>query len=128
MDDAIIRGSNGRRHEFDFGDEPIRVDIYSSEETIEIFIEAGFETLPKGASALCVSQYSPSPFQRSRRRSRATGREPSSCNVHVMSRFRHQRWSAASALWFPKADGCLGTNPTPFSNGTPDFMDRFLCP
>jgi hypothetical protein len=47
MPHAIIRGSNGRRREVDFGDAPIRVDIYSSEETIEIFIEAGFETLPK---------------------------------------------------------------------------------
>ena len=44
---AIIRGSNDRRHEVDFGDESIRVDIYTSEETIEIFIEADFETLPK---------------------------------------------------------------------------------
>jgi hypothetical protein len=44
---AIIRGSNGRRHEVDFGDAPIRVDIYSSEETIEIFVEAGFETVPE---------------------------------------------------------------------------------
>jgi hypothetical protein len=44
---AIIRGSNGRRHEVDFGDTSIRVDIYSSEETIEIFIEADFEALPK---------------------------------------------------------------------------------
>ena len=44
---AIIRGKNGRRHEVDFGDAPVRVEIHSSEETVEIFIEADFETLPQ---------------------------------------------------------------------------------
>jgi hypothetical protein len=48
MTHAIIRGKNGRRHEVDFGDAPVRVEIYSSEETVEIFIEADFETLPEG--------------------------------------------------------------------------------
>ena len=41
---AIIRGKNGRRHEVDFGDSPIRVEVYASEETVEIFVEADFET------------------------------------------------------------------------------------
>jgi hypothetical protein len=44
MPHAIIRGMNGRRHEVDFGDAPIRVEIYASEETVEIFVEADFET------------------------------------------------------------------------------------
>ena len=44
MSYAIIRGQNGRRHEVDFGDAPIRVQIYASEETVEIFVEADFET------------------------------------------------------------------------------------
>ena len=44
---AIIRRKNGRRHEVDFGDGAIRVEIHSSEETVEIFIEADFETLPE---------------------------------------------------------------------------------
>jgi hypothetical protein len=44
---AIIRGKNGRRHEVDFGTAPVRVEIYSSEETVEIFIEADFEALPE---------------------------------------------------------------------------------
>jgi hypothetical protein len=44
---AIIRGRNGRRHEVNFGDAPVRVRILSSEETVEIFIEADFETLPE---------------------------------------------------------------------------------
>jgi hypothetical protein len=44
---VIIRGMNGRRHEVDFGDAPVRVEIHASEETVEIFIEADFETLPE---------------------------------------------------------------------------------
>jgi hypothetical protein len=47
MSHAIIRGKNGRRHEVDFGEAPIRVEVYASEETIEIFVEADYETLPK---------------------------------------------------------------------------------
>ena len=46
MPHAIIRGKNGQRHEVDFGDDPIRVEIYSSEETVEIFVGADLETLP----------------------------------------------------------------------------------
>jgi hypothetical protein len=44
MSHAIIRGKSGRRHEVDFGDAPIRVEVYASNETIEIFVEADFET------------------------------------------------------------------------------------
>jgi hypothetical protein len=47
MPHAIIRGANGRRHEVDFCGAPVRVEIYASEETIEIFIEADFQTLPE---------------------------------------------------------------------------------
>ena len=47
MPHAIIRGDNGRRHEFDFGDAPVRVEIYASEENVEIFIEADSEMLPQ---------------------------------------------------------------------------------
>jgi hypothetical protein len=43
MPHAIIRGMNGRRHEVDFGDAPVRVEVYSSEETVEIFIEVPSE-------------------------------------------------------------------------------------
>ena len=48
MPHAIIRRENGRRHAVDFGDAPVRVEIYASEETVEIFIEADFDTLPEG--------------------------------------------------------------------------------
>jgi hypothetical protein len=47
MPHAIIRGANGRRHEVEFGDLPVRVEIYASEETVEIFIEADFDMLPE---------------------------------------------------------------------------------
>ena len=47
MTHAIIRGKNGRRHEVDFGDSPVHVEVYASEETVEIFVEADFETLPE---------------------------------------------------------------------------------
>jgi hypothetical protein len=44
MTHAIIRGKNGRRHEVDFGDLPVRLEVYASEESVEIFVEADFET------------------------------------------------------------------------------------
>jgi hypothetical protein len=47
MPHAIIRGENGRRHEVAFGDVSVRVEIYNSDETVEIFIEADFEMLPE---------------------------------------------------------------------------------
>jgi hypothetical protein len=47
MTHAIIRGKNGRRHEVDFGESPVRLEVYASETTIEIFVEADFETLPE---------------------------------------------------------------------------------
>jgi hypothetical protein len=47
MPHAIIRGANGRRHEVDFGDAPVRVEIHASEETVEIFVEADFDMMPE---------------------------------------------------------------------------------
>ena len=44
---AIIRGKNGRRHEVDFGDDAVRLEIHSSDEIVEIFIEADSETHPE---------------------------------------------------------------------------------
>ena len=45
MSHAIIRGKSGRRHEVDFTEEPIRVEIHASEETVEIVVETD-EHLP----------------------------------------------------------------------------------
>jgi hypothetical protein len=53
MPHAIIRGKNGRRHEVDFGDD-VRAEIHSSEETVEIFIEADFETLREGRRRFAI--------------------------------------------------------------------------
>ena len=47
MAHAIVRGKNGRRYEVDFGDAPVRVEVHASEETVEIFVEADFETHPE---------------------------------------------------------------------------------
>ena len=44
MTHVIIRGKNGRRHEVDFGNSPVRVAVHASEETVEIFVEEDFET------------------------------------------------------------------------------------
>ena len=54
---AIIRGKNGRRHEVDFGDAQVRVEIYASEETVEIFIGADFETLRRRVGASPFSAF-----------------------------------------------------------------------
>jgi hypothetical protein len=40
MSHAILRGANGRRHEVDFGDAEVTIEVYAGETTIEIFIEA----------------------------------------------------------------------------------------
>jgi hypothetical protein len=40
MPHAIIRGGNGRRHEVDFEDAEIRIEVYSSDEAVEIVVEA----------------------------------------------------------------------------------------
>ena len=54
MAHAIIRGKNGRRHEVDFGDSPVRVEVHASEETVEIFVEADFETFPEGCRPFAI--------------------------------------------------------------------------
>ncbi len=44
MAHAILRGKNNRRYEVDFGDAPLRVEVHASDETVEIFVEADYET------------------------------------------------------------------------------------
>lgn len=46
MPHAILRGTNGRRHEVDFGDAEVTVEIFSSETTIEILIECPGDSAP----------------------------------------------------------------------------------
>ena len=47
MSHAIIRGKSGRRHEVDFESCALRVEVYASDETIEIFVEADTAELPE---------------------------------------------------------------------------------
>jgi hypothetical protein len=47
MPHAIIRGKSGRRHEVDFEEGALRVEIYASDETVEIFVEADADELPQ---------------------------------------------------------------------------------
>src|SRR6202049_1464290 len=46
MPHAIIRGGNGRRHEVDFADAEIRIEVYSSDETVEIVVETVNDLAP----------------------------------------------------------------------------------
>jgi hypothetical protein len=43
---AIIRGRNGRRHEVDFGDAAIEVDVAIGSETVQITVEAVHDQVP----------------------------------------------------------------------------------
>ena len=82
MPHAIIRGKNGRRDEVDLGNAPVRVEIYSSEETVETFIEADFEALPEERRRFALINIPP-PFQRGDRRRGATGRNPLLTDVYL---------------------------------------------
>jgi hypothetical protein len=68
MAHAIIRGKNGRRHEVDFGDSPVRVEVHASEETVEIFVEADFETHAEGRRRFAVTSPATSSVRRQAKR------------------------------------------------------------
>ena len=46
MSFAIIRGGNGRRHEVDFGDDPVGLDVSIGEATVQITVEAADDPGP----------------------------------------------------------------------------------
>ena len=48
MSFAIIRGGNGRRHEVDFGDDPVTLDVSAGEATVQVTIEATGDPGPSG--------------------------------------------------------------------------------
>ena len=48
MPHAIIRGANGRRHEVDFEDAEVTIEVFSGETTVEIVIEAPNDLVPSG--------------------------------------------------------------------------------
>jgi hypothetical protein len=70
MPHAIIRGANRRRRQVNFDDGPVRVEIHSSEETVEIYVEADNETPPEGrrrfvlstSHATCLAKPPPQPL------------------------------------------------------------------
>jgi len=37
---AILRGANGRRHEVDFGDDPVTIDVAMSPATVQVTMTA----------------------------------------------------------------------------------------
>jgi hypothetical protein len=47
MSQVIIRGGNLRRHDVDFGKDPISGSIHTGDEVVEIFIEADGEDRPE---------------------------------------------------------------------------------
>ena len=74
MPHAIIRGGNGRRHEVDFTDAEIRIEVYSSDETVEIVVEAINDLAPSDGRPFallniprhCISFAMPSIFPSTR--------------------------------------------------------------
>jgi hypothetical protein len=59
---AIIRGKSGRRHEVDFGSSPLRVEVHAGEETVEIHIEADFDTLAENRRRFAIVSMSRQQF------------------------------------------------------------------
>ena len=43
---AIIRGANGRRHEVDFADDPVSIDVSASDAVVQIVVEEAGEDAP----------------------------------------------------------------------------------
>ena len=46
---AILRGANGRRHEVDFGDDPVVVEVSMSDVTVQITMTAPGDLNPDRA-------------------------------------------------------------------------------
>jgi hypothetical protein len=53
MAHAIIRGANGRRHEVDFEGVEITVEVFFSDETVEIAVEPKIRHLRTSGALLC---------------------------------------------------------------------------
>ena len=54
MAHAILRGANGRRHEVDFEDREISVEIFFGEEAVEIAIESAPDSAPLGKRRIAL--------------------------------------------------------------------------
>ena len=62
MSHAIIRGKSGRRHEVDFEDSPVRIEIHASDETVEILVEADTDEAPQESRRFALINIPRSPF------------------------------------------------------------------
>jgi hypothetical protein len=99
MPHAIIRGANGRRHEVDFGDAPVRVEIHSSEDTVEIYVEADFERLPEGRRRFALVSIPRDLFSEATAAAARLNREPRPCILRLIADFG--RSAEFGAAWFP---------------------------
>jgi hypothetical protein len=52
---AILRGANGRRHEVDFGDDPVVVDVAMSDITVQITMTVPGDSIPDRARFVTVT-------------------------------------------------------------------------
>ena len=52
---AIVRGANGRRHEVDFGDDPVVVNVAMSDITVQITMTAPGDLNPDRAQFVTVT-------------------------------------------------------------------------
>jgi len=52
---AILRGANGRRHEVDFGDDPVVVNVAMSDITVQITMTAPGDLNPDQARSVTVT-------------------------------------------------------------------------
>jgi hypothetical protein len=129
---AIIRRADGRRHEVDFGDAPVRVEIYANEETVDIFIEADFDTLRRNVGASPFSTFRATCSAKLPPRRRDVPQDPAP-HPGVASDFAtravnlwHDPVTAASrgALVYARRRPARQNTPVPFPNGTPESMER----
>ena len=52
---AILRGANGRRHEVDFGDDPVVVEVAMSDITVQITMTVPGDSIPSRARFVTVT-------------------------------------------------------------------------
>ena len=52
---AILRGTNGRRHEVDFGDDPVAVDVAMSDSVVQVTMTAAGDPDPDRARFVTIS-------------------------------------------------------------------------
>jgi len=91
---AIIRGRNGRRHEVDFGDAAVRVEIHSS---VEIFIEADSEPTRRNVGASPFLTFLATSIAKPPQRRRVVPRNPPLTDFGARSTIESKRslWTAA---------------------------------